>query len=487
MSQVSPLTRVGPRLSPDRGRVLARLFVPGEELPGHHSRATTVLHRVQELTDAEVATALADLHVRFERRHRDLAGIFRRHFQLMAHRLAGDTPSPERQLLIGAYFTSEYAPEGAALANPSMVEHPDQTGLAQGEKRFVMSVRSVGEGHISSVEFRTGVAGPSGSIRIDDPGPYLDMGQPVAARYDQATFRALVVERGIDDETASYVLDAVGDPFLRTELDAVIARIDPRALRRAQTRETIQQLDQIALDNYVQTFPTQSRISERILYPSGPSESNGMEDARLTRLVEEDGTVRYCATYTAYDGRNVAPQLLETADFLTFRASQLSGRAAKNKGLALFPRRVDGQYVALSRHDRERSSLTTSRDLRCWEDPETLDTPLLPWELIQAGNCGPPIETERGWLVLTHGVGAMRTYGLGALLLDLDEPRKVLGATQLPILLPDASEQNGYVPNVVYSCGGMAHGDQVILPYGFGDQQISFARIDLPRLYDLLR
>ena len=486
MSGVSPLTRVGPRLSPDRGRVLARLFVPGEELPGHHSRATTVLQRVQDLTDAEVATALVDLHARFERRHRDLSDIFQRHFELMAHRLAGDSPSAERQLLIGAYFTSEYAPEGAALTNPSMVEHPDQTGLAPGEKRFVMGVRSVGEGHISSIEFRTGVAGPHGAICVDDPGPYLDMGQPLPTRYGQASFRTLVVERGIDDETASYVLDALGDPFLRTELDAAIAGINPRILRRTQARDTIQQLAQIAFDNYVVSFPAASRISDRVLYPTGPSESNGMEDARLTRLVEDDGTVRYCATYTAYDGRNVAPQLLETPDFLTFRASQLSGRAAKNKGLALFPRKVGGQYLALSRHDRERSSITTSGDLQRWGDPVTLDTPLRPWELIQAGNCGPPVETERGWLVLTHGVGAMRTYGLGALLLDLDDPHKVLGATELPILLPDESEQNGYVPNVVYSCGGMAHGDQVILPYGFGDQQISFARIDLPRLYDLL-
>lgn len=482
-----PLTRVGPRLSPDRSRVLARLFVPGEELPGHHSRATTVLQRVQDLSDAEVVTALADLRTRFGGRHRDLNGIFQRHFELMAHRLAGDPPGAERQLLIGAYFTSEYVPEGAALTNPSMVEHPSQDGLAGGEVRFVMTVRSVGEGHLSTIELRTGVVDADGRVEVDDPGPYLDMGLPLATKYDHVTFRALVIERGIDDETASFILDGLSDPFLRSDLDAAIAGTHPGMLRRAQARETMQQLEGIALDNYEVSFPNASRISERILYPAGPSESHGMEDARLTRLVEPDGTVRYCATYTAYDGWNVAPHLLETADFLSFRASQLNGPAAKNKGLALFPRKIGGRYLALSRHDRERSSITTSDDLCCWRDPVTLDTPLRPWELIQAGNCGPPIETERGWLVLTHGVGAMRTYGLGALLLDLDDPRKVLGTTALPILLPDETEQDGYVPNVVYSCGGMRHGDHVILPYGFGDQQISFARIDLRCLFDLMR
>ncbi|MEJ7765914.1 MAG: hypothetical protein WKF86_10490, partial [Acidimicrobiales bacterium] len=270
------------------------------------------------------------------------------------------------------------------------------------------------------------------------------------------------------------------------EFDAAIAGIHPRIVRRVQARQTIERLERIALDCYEVTFPEASRISERVLHPAGPSESRGMEDARFTRLVEDDATVRYCATYTAYDGWAVAPQLVETDDFLTFRVTQLTGTAAKNKGLALFPRKVGDEYLALSRYDRERTSVSSSDDLRHWRDAVTLETPLRPWELIQTGNCGPPIETERGWLVLTHGVGAMRTYGLGAMLLDLDDPRKVLGTTERPLLLADHHEQDGYVPNVVYSCGGMRHGDKVVLPYGFGDQQISFALLDLPGLYDLL-
>ncbi len=266
------------------------------------------------------------------------------------------------------------------------------------------------------------------------------------------------------------------------ELEAAIAEIDPRLLRRRPARETIQQLEWIAFNHYQVTFPAESRIDERILAPVGPSESRGMEDARFTRLTDDDGRVTYCATYTAYDGSNVAPQLIETDDFLTFRIFQLSGPAAKNKGMALFPRTVDGEYLSLSRWDRERSSITRSRDRLCWQDAVTLDTPLRPWELIQAGNCGPPIETEQGWLVFTHGVGAMRTYGLGALLLGRDDPTKVVGSTDLPLLLADDSERDGYVPNVVYSCGGMRHGDLVVLPYGFGDQQIAFAVLNLPSL-----
>jgi predicted GH43/DUF377 family glycosyl hydrolase len=488
VSPDTPLGRRPPRLSPDPSRVIARLFVPGEELPGHHSRARGVLERVLELSDAEVDEALADLRSRFTDRHRDVEATFERHFDLMAPRMvAGEAVSPDRQLLIGAYFTAEYATEGAALTNPSMVEHPDQSGLAPGELRFVMSARAVGEGHYSCIAFRTGVVDAGGTIQVEPPGPFLDVGQLVGASFDHRAFWAQLQEHDADDETAAFVLDRLGDPFDKASLEASIAEIDPRLLRRRPARETIQRLEWIAFNHYEVTFPAESRIDERLLSPVGPTESRGMEDARFTRLVDGAGSVTYCATYTAYDGMNVAPQLIETDDFLSFRISQLSGTAAKNKGMALFPRRVDGEYLSLSRWDRERSSITRSRDGRCWQDAVTLDTPLRPWELIQAGNCGPPIETDRGWLVFTHGVGAMRTYGLGALLLDLDDPTKVLGTTDRPLLLPDESERDGYVPNVVYSCGGVRHGDQVVLPYGYGDQRISFAVLDLPELYTLLR
>jgi len=481
----NPLSRRPPRLAPDPSRVIARLFVPGEELPGHHSRARGVLERVIELTDEEVAVALTDLRRRFAHRHRDLDAVFQRHFTLLAPRMvAGEAVSPDRQLLIGAYFTAEYATEGASLTNPSMVQHPDQEGLAAGEVRFVMSARAVGEGHFSCIAFRTGVIDAEGNVQVDEPGPFLDVGIPLRTEFDQSAFWAQLEEHDADDETAAFVLDQLSDPFDMHSLEAAIAQIDPRLLRRRPARETIQRLEWIAFNHYGVTFPAASRIDERVLAPVGPSESRGMEDARFTRLIDHDGSTTYCATYTAYDGMNVAPQLIETDDFRTFRIHQLSGPAAKNKGMALFPRLVGGEQLSLSRYDRERSSVTRSRDRLSWQDAVTLDTPLRPWELIQAGNCGPPIETERGWLVFTHGVGAMRTYGLGALLLDLEDPEKVIGSTDLPLLLADQDERDGYVPNVVYSCGGMRHGEMVVLPYGFGDQQISFAVIDLPRLLD---
>jgi len=468
--------------------VIARLFVPDEELPGGHSRARGILDRVLELTDTEVTDALTDLRRRFTRRHRDLDTVFEQHFDVMTPRITvGDAPSRDRRLLIGAYFTAEYSTEGAALTNPSMVEHPDQEGVAPGERRFVMSARAIGEGHFSCIAFRTGVVDERGNVRVDPPGPFLDIGSQVPTSFCQGAFWAQLEELDADDDTAAFVLDRLSDPFDKPALEAAIGTIDPRLMRRRPARETIQHLEWIAFNQYGVTFPTGSRIDERLLAPVGPSESHGMEDARFTRLVDDDGSVTYCATYTAYDGVTVAPQLIQTDDFTTFEISQLSGPAAKNKGMALFPRRVGGQYLGLSRYDRERSSITSSSDRLSWGDAITLDTPLHPWELIQAGNCGPPIETERGWLVFTHGVGAMRTYGLGAFLLDLDDPHKVVASIDRPLLLADEDERDGYVPNVVYSCGGMRHGNCVVLPYGFGDQQISFAVIDLPGLLAQLR
>lgn len=488
MTALNPLRRQSLRLAPDATRVIAKMFVPDEELPGRHSRAGGVVERVLQMSDAEVEETLADLRSRFTRRHRDLDRIFSRHFDQMAPRIAtARTASPNHQLLIGAYFTAEYATEGAALTNPSMVEHPNQDGLGPGELRFLMSARAIGEGHISCIAFRTGVIDPDGGVRVDTPGPFLDSGQIVPRTFTQRMFWAQLEQSDADDETAGFVLDRLGETFDRAALDAVITGIDPRLLRRRSARETIQRLEWVAYNNYAVTFPTESKIDERLLAPVGPTESHGMEDARFTRLVEADGKVTYCATYTAYDRVNVLPQLIQTHDFVTFSISQLNGPAAKNKGMAVFPRQVGGQYLSLSRYDRERSSITRSDDCLQWQEAMTLNTPLRPWELIQAGNCGPPIETAEGWLVLTHGVGPMRTYGLGALLLDLEDPAKVLASTPRPLLLANEAERDGYVPNVVYSCGGMRHRDHIVLPYGYGDQRIAFAILDLPLLLDQLR
>jgi predicted GH43/DUF377 family glycosyl hydrolase len=480
--------RLSPQLGPDPRRVLARLFVPGQEmLADGDSRAGGVIGRILALSDEEVATTLEATLVAFAGRHRELETIFERHFDLVAHRLDQIELSEERRLLIGAYFTNEYSVEGAALFNPSIVLHPDQSQLGLGEARIVLSLRAVGEGHLSSIEFRTGVIDAGSDVRIDDPGSVLVPGRPRPSVYERALFRGKLADLGEGGESAAFVLDALPERFTSLELELALADLGDQVLTRTSARETIEHIRLVAASNYDTVFPEDSAIGERVLWPMGPTESHGMEDARFVRFVDDDGTVTYYGTYTAFDGVHVAPQLLETVDFRSFRVTQMTGPAARNKGMALFPRRVDGRYVALSRWDRESNAIVTSDDCRSWGKAVTLQSPEQPWELLQIGNCGSPLETPDGWLVLTHGVGPMRVYSIGALLLDLDDPTRVVARLPEPIMVPDASEREGYVPNVLYSCGALLHGDTVVLPYGIGDAAIGVAVIRLPDLLDRLR
>ncbi|WP_330250386.1 glycoside hydrolase family 130 protein [Nocardia sp. NBC_00565] len=407
-------------LLPDARRVLARLFLPGQEILGQGiSRAEAIIDRVLALADADILAGLASVRTRFGDRHRDIDATFAEHAALVEHLLPRTaTLTPERRQLIGAYFTQEYAVEAAALFNPSIVAHPDQSGLAAGELRFVMSMRALGEGHLSSIEFRTGVLAQHDSLRFDEPSPFLDIGRVAAS--------------------------TAGD--------------------------------------YTVTFPADRPLSERVIFPQTSAESRGIEDARLTRFTEVDGAVTYYATYTAFDGAHIAPRLLRTNDFDTFVSARLAGSGAEDKGMALFPRRVDNRYLMLSRWDRESISVVSSADTRVWRAPVTVYRPTQPWELIQLGNCGPPIETPDGWLVLTHGVGPMRTYGIGAILLDLDDPTRLIGALREPLLTPIEDERDGYVPNVTYSCGALVHRNTLVLPYGCSDSAIRFAFIDLSAL-----
>jgi predicted GH43/DUF377 family glycosyl hydrolase len=435
----------------------------------------------------EVTTTLAATLAAFGDRHRDLERTLERHFVLVAHRLVQrDEVTPDQRLLIGAYFTQEYSVEAAALFNPSMVLHPDQDGLPADAARVVLSARAVGEGHLSSVEFRTGVIGPGEAVRIDEPGDVLVPGARRHISYERDTFRQTLTELDGYDERAAFVLDRLADQFIEADLEAAIAELSRQRLTRGTVDETIDRLRRIAACNYELDFPATSQLAERVIWPTSPAESHGIEDARFTRFVDDDGVVTYYATYTAFDGSHVAPHLLQTVDFRRFRMSQLSGPGARNKGMALFPRQIGGRYVALSRWDRENNAITTSTDGRFWADATTLQTPEQPWELIQLGNCGPPIETPRGWLVLTHGVGPLRVYAIGAILLDLDDPRHVTGRLTEPLLTPSPDERIGYVPNVVYSCGALAHGDTLVLPYGCSDSSIRVARIDLAALLDRL-
>jgi predicted GH43/DUF377 family glycosyl hydrolase len=473
-------------LLPDARRVVAKPYLPGEELvPGGDSRTGLLMRRVLAIPEAEVSELLGFTLREFSHRHHGFEALLERHFELVAHHLAPETGaiSRERQLLIGAYYTHEYSVEGAALFNPSLVLAPDQSGMPDGQRRVVMSVRAVGEGHISSIEFRSGVVAEAGAVSFDPPGARLVTGHRTPpVRYDKPRFNLKLRELGADNELAWGVLDRLPDRFTLAELEHSVARLEEGGTPHAISFETTKIIRLLAASSYVTTFPAESALSERILFPAGPHESRGMEDARFVRFREDDGTFRYYATYTAYDGFGIIPQMIETEDFRCFTISTLNGAAAQNKGMALFPRKIGGKYVMLSRKDRENLHLAISDDVAVWNDVVELDRPHSPWELVQIGNCGSPLETSAGWLVLTHGVGALRRYAIGAILLDLEDPRKVLGRLRLPLLEPDETEREGYVPNVVYSCGGLVHDDQLILPYGVSDGAVGIATVPVAEL-----
>lgn len=478
------VTRSDIELRPDPRRVVARLFVPGHEhFSAGESRATGVLRRVLDLSEEQVVTTRRDVLQRFEDRHRDLLGVLRRHYEQIAHRIPeGAVLDQERQELVGAFFTSEFTIEGAALFNPSVVSHPDQTGVAEGCCRLLISLRAVGEGHLSSIEFRTGMLGPGRHLVLDDPGRTAETADAERTWHDAALFDALLHEAGADEESCRYLRSRLGDRFdgdmLRDALDA----LDGQQVTRAGGAHTADLARALAQSSYEVAFPADSSLAERVLWPQTPVERAGLEDLRLVRFVDDDGSVSYLGTYTAFDGSRIAPQLLRTTDFRAFRMSQLAGPAAKDKGFALFPRKVRGRWFALSRSDRESSSVATSADGVRWGAPVPLPMQMAPWELLQTGNCGSPVETSAGWLVLTHGVGPMREYAIGALLLDLDDPTRVIGHLPAPLLFPAEQERDGYVPNVVYSCGSLAVGDVLLLPYGASDASVRFAFVDLPAL-----
>jgi predicted GH43/DUF377 family glycosyl hydrolase len=489
MSPVA-VTRSQQRLTPDPRRVIAKPYLPGEEvIPGGDSRSGLLMQRVLAIPESEVAGQLERVIAAFGSRHRRYLEILEENQALVAHHIGRGTEiSRERRLLIGAYFSHEYSVEAAALLNPSIVLGPDQGGCAPGQARFVMSLRAVGEGHISSIEFRSGTIEAGGELTFDHPGGQLSAGQRTEpARYEKEHFRAKLSELGADNGLSQRILDRLEERFTRPQLERTLAWLEENGPSQVISHETVKMIRMLAASSYITTFPPDSQLSERVIFPAGPHETRGMEDARFVRFTDRDGSVRYYATYTAFDGFEILPQLIETEDFVTFAVSTLQGAAAQNKGMALFPRPVGGRYTMLSRKDRENLYLSTSDDVHFWNETRELHRPSAPWELLQIGNCGSPLETEAGWLVLTHGVGPMRTYSIGAILLDLEDPGRVIGRLREPLLTPDASEREGYVPNVVYSCGGIIQGDQLLLPYGYSDCGVALARCALPELLAELR
>lgn len=475
-------------LRPDPRRVVSRIFLPGQEAaqPGE-SRSAVIIERLLCLSDAEVDAELAAVCAAFADRHRDIEETWARNFTLIEHRVEGAARlGHARRLLVGATFTQEFAVEAAAVFNPSMVPHPDQGGLDAGDTRFLMTVRAVGEGHVSSVEFRTGTIDAGGVVDIDPSAEVAVLPSVVSGRYSRAAFRNQLEDLGGDRTNSDFVLDALPEWFSRDELTLTVARLRDQRLTRGDAARTIDRLEWIAACTYRVEFPAGSEIRERVLMPTAPSERNGMEDVRMVRFDGADEEPAYLGTYTAFDGRTVASSLVSTSDFRTFDMAPLNGPGAKDKGMALFPRRVGGRYLALSRADRESNGVSMSDDLRHWNAPVQVQAPDRPWEIVQLGNCGPPVETEAGWLVLTHGVGPMRQYSIGALLLDLDDPTIVRGSLPDPLLTPAADERDGYVPNVVYSCGSLLHGRSLVVPYGCSDATTRIAVVDLDALLGAL-
>jgi predicted GH43/DUF377 family glycosyl hydrolase len=471
-------------LLPESARVIIRPFIPGST-----RRLAAIIGRTLALTEEEVETELAAVHADFDNRHFDIEPAFMNHFTKVQSEVFTQRPlSRSRQLLIGALFSGEYALEAAALFNPSIVPHPDQSDVPAGGLRFIMSLRATGEGHISSIEFREGHIAPDGSIDLTPVSRYVTLPEVLTnPGYQKKRFLVKLHEMGFDNECTASVLGALGTAFNRNELATIVTRVRHESLPLShETKRTLECIQWLADSNYELRFDDKLALSERIIFPVSDNESNGIEDARFVRFVDDDGSVTYYATYTAYNGRAILPQLIETQDFLHFRIVTLNGSAVQNKGMALFPRLVNGRYMMLSRQDDENLFVMSSDNPHYWSDPHLILRPAEAWESVKIGNCGSPIETEAGWLVITHGVGAMRKYCIGAALLDLDDPTKVIGRLREPLLSPEGGEREGYVPNVVYTCGSLVHGGHLILPYAMSDKATAVASVPIKALLDAL-
>jgi predicted GH43/DUF377 family glycosyl hydrolase len=475
-------------LEPDQSRVLLRPFTPGGP-----ERVRRIVSRIMSLPEDQVGLLLEEISAEFSQRHQQIRSLFLERFEQVREMVLTDEElSEQRRLLIGSYFLAEYSLESAALFNPSMVPHPDQTGLPPGALRFILSLRATGEGHISSVTFRTGVIHPDHRIEVFAPTGFLteprQIPNPV---YEKALFGRKLSELGLTGEFTRRVMNRLGSSFaladLRASLEAEVKQFFVSDGVTHQDQDAAQGIWLLARSNWEVQFQPSQQLTERILFPATPSQRNGIEDARFAHFRNDDGTYVYYATFTAFDGQVIMPQLVETSDFLLFRFITLNGPAAENKGMAIFPRKINGLYAMISRQDNENIYLMFSDNVHFWYERKMLLKPTFPWELVQIGNCGSPIETEAGWLVLSHGVGPLRKYCIGAFLLDRDDPSKVIGRLREPLLKPNENEREGYVPNVVYTCGAVLHQGELIIPYGLADHATGFATVPLDEVLAAMR
>ncbi len=471
----------------DISRVITQTY-----LPGGPDRIARVCDRIMRLSSAAAAESYKRVLSNFDMRHRNLAEVFKRNYYTALQNLPSGSGidvnvlSEEHKLLMGAYFTKEYSIEAAAFFNPSIVKHPDQSDLDAGAVRVIISFRAVGEGHISSIVFRTGIVDQNLELKFDPISRFVETPEVVRnPSYDKHTFSLKLNELGVDDDICHEIMNDLPDSFSFKDLEDAIWIFGVHNPRLSE-HQTISTIKWVAKANYQLRFSGSTDISERVLFPYSDNESKGIEDARFCRFVDDDGEVIYYATYTAFNGHTILPQMLETKDFANFNIITLNGEAVRNKGMALFPRKLDGKYFMIGRIDGENLYIMSSENVHFWHKANLLLRPRYDWDLITIGNCGSPLETPEGWLLITHGVGPCRTYCIGAVLLDLDDPTIVKAYLKEPLLGPTGKEREGYVPNVVYTCGSMIHDDAILLPYAMSDTVSGFATVKLSALMERL-
>lgn len=475
--------------SSDSSRVIARFFHLDKE------RSANLIQKVLDMPESELNLTLSQLLRGFARRHRNISRTLEKNFIKVSPVIESMGLDPQELLanqksLIGAYFTMEYSIESAAFFNPSVVEAPDQTEVRSNEKRVVISFRATGEGHISSIVFRAGILDKNNNIILEPVGKMLAEADKIKRHiYKKCDFEQKLREMYEEKEMVSpgFVLDNLNDTFTYGEF--MRSLVEAREINKLGEEENtlLKHMLWLASSHYEINFTIDSAISERVIFPISATEDRGIEDARFVRFTDDDGEVTYYATYTAYDGMAILPKLISTKDFYGFKIMPINGEIAQNKGMALFPRKINGKYAMLCRLDGVNNYIAYSDKINFWSEAKLLQEPKYPWEFVQIGNSGSPIETEDGWLVITHGVGPMREYTLSAALFDLENPEIEIGRLKNPLIEPNELEREGYVPNVVYSCGSIVHNDEVVIPYAMSDYASTYATVNLKDLLDVLK
>ena len=482
------VTRKDVKFNPDSSRVIARFHFAGDE------RSKDIIRKVFDMSEDEAKLALSQVLRGYSKRHRSISTIFENHFNRLSQVLKEMDINPDdvgeyMKVLIGSFFTKEYSIESAAFFNPSIVEHPDQSELHSGEKRVILSFRATGEGHISSIVFRSGILDENNNLSIEPVGKMLDEAKNIIRHiYNKEAFKAELSElQENSKKITKKVFSKLGNEFTYGEMERSVKEIKKELQLSASKEMQLNQIMWLASSHYDIKFSLDTALSERVIFPVSENERNGIEDARFVKFTDDDGEVTYYATYTAYDGLTILPKLMESKNFYQFTIKPINGEIGRNKGMALFPRKIKGKYAMLCRIDGVNNYISFSDEINMWREAKLIQKPKYPWEFVQIGNCGSPIETKEGWIVLTHAVGQMREYVLGAGLFDLDNPAKEIGRLKTPLMIPNETEREGYVPNVIYTCGAIAHNGMLSIPYAMSDYASAFASVNIDELLHELK